>query len=512
MRVGGRLFTSSVVVVLALGWFPSGGATIAKPNIVVIMTDDQTVEQMQVMARTQELIGDAGATFANAYVSFPLCCPSRATFLSGQYAHNHGVLENDPPTGGHGRFDHANALPVWLQQAGYRTIHVGKYMNDYGTEDPYEIPPGWDEWRTSVDPTTYWMWGYTMNENGELKTYGEFEKEDPEFYQTDVYRDKALEAIDNAAGGDDPFFLNLWFLAPHREVFTLQRQVPPRPAPRHAGEFADVPLPKPPSFNEPDVTDKPLYIRVKPPLDDTAIGLIETRYRMERESLLAVDEAVEAIVAKLDAEGILDNTYILFVSDNGYFHGEHRTPDEKILAYEPSAKVPMMMRGPGIDPGTIVDEPVVNVDIAPTFVEVAGASSTLEMDGRSLMPFATDAGQRTTRPLLLEAFWPVGSTGRFFVEQVTNPGAEGEGGEGVPLNKAVMSYHAIHTGRYVYIEYDTGEHELYDLDVDPWQIESKHLDPAYLPTQLALFQELQRLRFCSGASCAQETDPIPDPG
>jgi len=501
-----------LALLLALGAAPHARTDTAKPNIVVIMTDDQTIAQMQMMTATNALIAGEGATFTRSYVSFPLCCPSRATFLTGQYAHNHGVLEIGPPTGGHDRLDHSSTLPVWLDEAGYQTIHIGKYLNDYGTNDPYEIPPGWDEWRTAVDPTTYWMWGYTLNENGTLNTYGTFEEEDEENYQTYVYRDKALAAIDAAVDAGDPFFLNLWFLAPHREVFTLKRQLPPRAAPGPDREaFDDEVMPRPPSFNEPDVTDKPLYIQVKPPLDETAIGLIETRWEMEHEALLAVDRAVEAVVNKLEDRGVLDDTYVIFTSDNGYFHGEHRTPDEKILAYEPSTAVPLVMRGPAIPAGTVIDEPVVNVDLAPTIVELTGAASTLVMDGRSLVPFLDGAHEPTTRPMLLEAYWPVGSTGRFFVEEVTSPGEEGEGGEGLPLNKAVMSYHAIHTGRFVYIEYDTGEHELYDLTVDPHQIGSKHLDPAYLDTQLALARELERLRFCSGEGCAQETGPIPEP-
>ncbi|MGH2795097.1 MAG: sulfatase family protein [Actinomycetota bacterium] len=496
----------------------SGAAEPSRPNIVVIMTDDQTVDQLAYMQATRSLIGTAGATFTDSYSSFPLCCPSRATFLTGRYAHNHGVLENEGPTGGYYRLDSPNTLPVWLQAAGYRTVHVGKYLNDYGTENPTEIPVGWHEWLATTDPSTYGMWGYTMNENGTLHTYGEFDVEDPALYQTDVLRDKAVDAIHRNAGS--PFFMTFWTLAPHREVHTLLDQDGPRPAPRHKGMFADVPLPRPPSFNEEDMSDKPLYMRLKPSLDDAAIALIEQRWRDELESLQAVDEAVAAIVQALDEEGVLDDTYVVFTSDNGFFHGEHRTPVEKILGYEPSSKVPFLIRGPGIAPGTVVDELSANIDLAPTIVELTGAIPTKPIDGRSLLPFSADPSLHTRRPVLLQSTLPLGgSTLQFFTEQAPASATAGfavsEAAAGpldrIPLSQAVLPYQAIHTDRYVLIQYLTGERELFDLAVDPWQISSKHLDPKYLRTQLALTLELLRLRFCSGPACGRETGPIPPP-
>ncbi|MGH2785438.1 MAG: sulfatase family protein [Actinomycetota bacterium] len=517
MRTRPKWVAIVAVTAVSVAMFQSGGATEpSRPNVVVIMTDDQTVAQLAYMQQTLALIGGAGATFTNSYSSFPLCCPSRATFLTGRYAHNHGVLENEAPTGGYYKLDSNNTMPVWLQAAGYRTLHVGKYLNDYGTEDQTEIPPGWDEWYATLDPTTYQMWGYTMNENGALHTYGQSEVEDPAFYQTDVLREKAVNAIH--ANADSPFFMTFWTLAPHREVTTLLDQDGPRPAPRHKGMFADVPLPRPPSFNEADVTDKPLYIKLKPVLDDAAIAVIEQRWRNELETLQAVDEAVAAIVGALEEEGVLDNTYIVFTSDNGFFHGEHRTPVEKILGYEPSAKVPFLIRGPGIAPGTVVDELSANIDLAPTIAELTGAIPSKPMDGRSLLPFIADPSLHTRRPVLLESTLPLGgSTLQFFTEQAPASGPRFAVSEAagplpaLPLGQAVLPYQAIHTDRYVLIEYLTGEHELYDLAVDPWQISSKHLDPKYLGTHLALWLELLKLRFCGGPACNRETGPIPAP-
>ena len=508
---------------LLVGGLSMRGGAVAeasKPNVVVIMTDDQTVEQLRVMTATRSLIGDAGARFDRSYVSFPLCCPSRATFLTGRYAHNHGVLENEPPTGGYYKLDSGNTLPVWLQSAGYKTLHVGKYLNDYGTKDPLEVPPGWSEWHGLIDPTTYGMWGYKINHTypkHEVKTYGELDVEDPALYQTDVLRDLAVDAIHRNAG--DPFFLTFWTLAPHTEVTTLVDRSGPRPAPRHKGAFASEPLPRPPSFNEADMSDKPLFMQLKPVLDDAAIADIEQRYRNELESLLAVDEAVAAIVDALSEEGILDETYVVFTADNGFFHGEHRTPTEKLLGYEESATVPLVIRGPGIPAGTVVDEMVANIDLAPTIATLTGAQPTKPVDGRSLLPFIADTAMRTRRPVVLESTLPIGgSTLNFFTEQISAPAStrfatsEAAGPlPQLPLGQAVMPYQAIHTGRYVLIEYLTGEHELYDLAVDPWQLESAHLDPRYLRTLVALTLELLRFRLCSGSACSSETGQIPDP-
>lgn len=517
-----RPLVMAACLALLAGMASSPRAVAAKPNVVVIMTDDQTVEELRVMSQTKALIGDAGATFDNSFSSFPLCCPSRSTFLTGQYAHNHHVLENEAPTGGYYGLRSKNTLPVWLRTAGYHTIHVGKYLNAYGTRDPSEVPPGWDEWHGLTDPGTYQMWGYQMNDNGELSTYGSYDDEDPALYQTDVLRQKAVEQIDAAAGGSKPFFMTLWFLAPHREVAALSDQSGPRPAPRHATAFATEPLPMPPSFNEANMSDKPLFMRLKPKLDAAAIAEITQHYRYELASLLAVDEAVKAVVDELSAKGVLGDTYVIFTSDNGYFHGEHRTPDEKILGYENSARVPLMIRGPGIAAGSHVGELVANVDLAPTIAAWTGATPGLTMDGRSLGPFLAAPATRTRRPILLEAFMPVGSTLGFFTEQLPASGvvARPEGTSATaapgapiaaPLGKAVLPYEAVRTDRYVYFEYITGEHELYDLQVDPWQISSKHLDPAYLRTQIALALALTKLRLCRGDACRSELPVVPDP-
>lgn len=440
----------------------------ARPNVLVIMTDDQTVESLRVMTNVKRLLRDRGATFRSSFVTYALCCPSRATFLTGQYAHNHGVLGNRPPNGGYAKLDHTNTLPVWLQDAGYYTAHLGKYLNGYGRADPREIPPGYDEWHGSVDPTTYRFYDYTLNENGRLVTY-------ERRYQTDLYARKAERIIERRAPSARPFFLWVAFLAPHsggpREPGDPTGQATPVPAPRHRNDFASEPLPRPPGFNERNVSDKPVGIRNRPRLGPAKIRKVREMYQQRLESLLAVDEAVARIVAALRRTRDLDDTLIVFTSDNGFFHGEHRVPSGKTLLYEPSIRVPLIVRGPGIRPGLRLGQRVANVDLAPTIVDAAGATAGRVMDGRSLLPLFGNPGMSLGRDLLVER----------------GPGAG--------------TFTAVRTAGYLYAEYGNDERELYDLGRDPFQLTSRHRDPAYAAVRADLAERLAHLRTCSGLSC-----------
>jgi N-acetylglucosamine-6-sulfatase len=416
-----------------------------RPDIVLLMTDDQTVENLRVMPRTRALLGDRGTTFANSFVSYPLCCPSRATMLTGQYAHNHRVLGNRPPTGGYGALtDRANTLPAWLQKAGYDTIHIGKYLNGYGRDEAATVPPGWTDWHGAVDPSTYLMWGYRLNENGTIRQYGRPNVERPALYQTDVYRDKAVQAIRSRAASAKPFYLSVAFLAPHAEGRRARGGATVRSAPRHRGTFAAEPLPRGPSFNEADVSDKPaLFGRRFGPLRPGQVANIEVSYRSRLESLLAVDEAVAAIVGALRQTGRLDHTVIVFTSDNGFFHGEHRVPNGKYLVYEPSVRVPLILRGPGIPAGGTSRELVANVDLAATIADAARARPGRVLDGRSLLPFARHPRRHTDRALVLETGQTVDSGD---LDQDGGPGT-GLGGGRVP------TYRAVRTARCKYVEY-----------------------------------------------------------
>lgn len=495
-----------------------------KPNVVMVMTDDQWLESMRVMSRTQRLLGDGGVTFDEYFPSFPLCCPSRSTFLSGQYAHNNGVRHNAPPKGGYDKLDEENTLPVWMQRAGYTTSHIGKYPNGYNAEDG--VPPGWDEWRGSVDPSTYRMWGYRLNENGKLNTYGKPHVEDPKLYQTDVYRDKGADFITRQARAGNPFFLSMAFLAPHGENTNVGPA--PRPAPRHEGAFANEPLPPDPAYNEADMSDKPGFLQQKPELNPDDQAKITESYRGRLESLLAVDEAVQKLVDTLKSTGQLDNTYLLFTSDNGFFFGQHRVPTGKYLPHEESGHVPMMISGPDLAAGQHSGELTTNADLTATIAEITGAKPTHALDGRSVLPFARDPRRQSTRPVLHEAAngarpAPIGeSAGRGLDNASGESAAEGnldQEGSGWSTNKGSIkkgqigsaAYEAIRTDRYLYIRYAKGARELYDLATDPHELTSRHDDPRYAGTRRFLDQQLDQLQGCKGEECARDIPPVPPP-
>ena len=377
-------------------------------NVVFILTDDMTSSELAGMPNVQSLIGGQGTTFNSAYVSFPLCCPSRATMLSGQYMHNHGVRGNFPPNGSWFRFrpHESNDLPVWLQDDGYYNVHIGKYMNGYSIVDgSLPVPAGWDEWYGKVSEDALYF-DYNLIEKTapsatpRITFYGD----QPADYQTDVFGGRAVDFVQDSAVSRQPFWLNLWFNSPHG---------PFDPAPRDLFRLSGSPLPKLPGFNEKDIRDKPKWLRrqIKKPLQKKQIKLIDNERRRQQEQLISVDQAVGKLVQALQSKGILDDTYIIFASDNGFFRGEHRIASGKYLPYDPAARVPLLIRGPGIPPGGVSNELVWNGDIAQTIDQIASGSENPAVDGRSFLPYAENPALRSTRPLLLEGDTGPGGTG-----------------------------------------------------------------------------------------------------
>jgi arylsulfatase A-like enzyme len=439
------------------------------PNVLVIESDDQTLESMRVMNNVNSLIGAEGATFQNSFVNYSLCCPSRATFLTGQYEHNHGVTNNTGPTGGFDRFESLhgnNNLAVWLQDAGYYTAMIGKYLNGY-SNSPL-VPPGWSEWHAAA-PYDQYVYNYRLNDDGTIVSYGH----NPADFKQDVLTGKAVDFVARRVHAAQPFFLWLTYTAPHVGSPDPNPNPPSdcgtaaKPAPRHAHAFDTEPLPKPPNFNEADVSDKPAAIRNLPLLSPSQITDIQRKYRCELESLLSVDEGVKRVVDALRSTGELKNTLIIYTSDNGYFHGEHRIPKGKLRIYEESIRVPLEMRGPGIPRGVNVGDLAINADLAPTIVDAANASPGLVMDGLSLIPVAENPGTGSGRELLIEE----------------------------------PSFKAIRTERYMYAEHSTGEKELYDLLKDPYELQSRHNAPAYASVKAQLADRLHQLQNCAGSSC-----------
>lgn len=497
-------------------------------NVVFILTDDQAMNELAAMPNVQSLIGGRGATFRRAYIPYPLCCPSRAGLLSGQYMHNHGVRGNELPYGGWERFrpHEANALPVWTGDAGYYNIHIGKYMNGYAPlgEPSAWVPPGWDEWygKLSEGPL-YFNYG-VVEKTGpaatpEVQFYGDQDSD----YQTDVFGRKAVQFVDGLTGADPPFMMNLWFNSPH---------APFDPAPRHLYSLGTAPLPKVQAFNEKDIADKPRWLRkqAKARLSKGLRKTIDTERRRRLEMLLSVDEAVGALVAELGNEGILDETYIVFASDNGFFRGEHRIAGGKYLAYEPSARVPLMIRGPGIPAGTVSDELVSSLDITQTIREIATGSTDPALDGRSLLPYAQNAALRSTRPILLEAdtgpgkgspgFDPQGASAA--AAKLSRAGLLGRRGvddldqekmasKSVANGNFAPAYRAIRTERYLYVLYANKQSELYDLRRDPAQLHNLVRNERFRFVRKWLYGHMAVFSTCVGAPCRAEIGPEPRP-
>ena len=463
-----------------------------RPNVVVIETDDQTLEEMRVMRNTLALIGRQGTTFDNNFVTLSLCCPSRSSFLTGQYAHNHGVLTNAAPNGGFSRLDHTNTLAVWLQNAGYNTALVGKYLNGYKLADG--IPPGWTEWHAGVN-LNYFNW--TMNEQGVLVHFGS----QPQDYQTNVLTQKAVEVIDRRVPESKPLFMWVTYHAPHgggpKEPDDPKGIGTVNTGP-YRDHFASEPLPNMPSFNEADVSDKPIGIRNRPALTPQKIAAIREAYQQQMESLLSVDDGVKAIVDALRAKGELDNTLLVFTDDNGFFHGQHRVPSGKVLLYEPSIRVPLLMRGPGVPKDRHFEQMTANIDLAPTVMDAANAKAGRLMDGKSLLPLLAHPTTQWGRDLLIER----GPTGAKLAGKAMGEIGDGDNGnQGKTAAPGDRQFVAIRTPKFLYAEYVNGEKELYDLARDPDELTNVAGLAGYGSIQGELAARLAKLKDCAGAAC-----------
>ena len=450
---------------------PAAGAPTTQPdqpNIVVILTDDQTRIDLEWMPQTRALIADAGVTFTDAIAPNPLCGPSRASLLTGQDSHNTGVHGNDSEQT---LVDHTRLLPSWLHAAGYQTGFTGKYLNRYHASDAGE--PGWDSFSAVTNGAHYF--DYTMSNNG-----------DPVHY-TDVHVDDTVTdgttALIDRFSGDDPFFVVASYSAPHGVCLPHQPcDDAPVPAARHADLYPDVVAPQlsKPSFNERDMSDKPPRIRRLPRADRADV---QHDFTERIRALASVDEGVASTVAKLEATGELDDTLIVFTSDNGFQLGEHRHTG-KVYAYEESLGVPLLMRGPGVPVGEVRDRTVTIPDLAPTLAAAAGAKPTLRVDGRDLGPYL-----RTGR---VRPFTAIVESG---------------------LARNDWTYRGVRTDRYTLVRWRNGTPELYDRQQDPFQLRNVAGSRRYAAVEGVLERRLDRLSTCRGtAACSRVFHGLPDPG
>jgi N-acetylglucosamine-6-sulfatase len=366
------------------------------------------------------LLTDHGTKFRNYIATTAQCCPSRASLISGQYAHNNGVTSN---AAGYPRLaDKGNVLPVWLQRAGYLTMHVGKWMNGYEkfADPPRQVPPGWDQWYSFLGGTRYY--DYDLYINGEVVHRGRRAAA----HATQVATSKAVQLIRSWASEALPIYLQLDLPSPHvasqRDPFGDCGRAP-IPQRRDKRAFRGAPLPRPPSFNEGNMRDKPSFLRSAPKLGRAEANKVRRRWRCALASLKGVDRSVVRVYRAIKAAGELKRTVFIFMSDNGQFYGQHRIAKGKVLPYSEALHLPLVIKAPkrylgGRKRAKKVDRPVGNIDIAPTIVDLARARSCppsgqcRTMDGRSLVPLLKRSGRWPKhRGLLTE--YRARNTGRY---------------------------------------------------------------------------------------------------
>lgn len=545
LRAQAPAFCAGLLVSVALvsaSWAGNVGPA-APPNLIVVLTDDLSVDLLDALLASgyapniQRYLVDEGVEFSNSFVTNSLCCPSRVTLLRGQYSHNHGVLANRTQTleaevkpgiawpgwltNGEEVGKESSTIATWLQAVGYRTAHVGRYLNGYGTCGPHGVcidangelppgaedprlhrPPGWDSWQTLVDPTTFSVYDYDLNDNGTIVAYGSAAAD----YQTDVLAGYATQFIEAQAGDPgSPFFLAVDTFAPHiernGEAGESRFDLSIRPAPRHVhlidGDTTNGELLPPessPAFDEEDMSDKPTCPDVTsraggqcvadlPPIGPAEIPKLEHQMKSMMASVIAVDDLIGAMMTTLESHQLAGETVLVLTSDNGWMYGEHRAAGKE-LAYEESIRVPLLVRGPGFVAGVRIGAVVLNTDLAPTLVELSQAQAPYELDGRSLLP-------------LLEA--PQNATwlrNGFLVEHWYVPN------EGFARYMA-LRYKSV-TKDFLYAvtfttpgEPEVSVSEFYHLKSDPYQLQSIAFDP--VPPFLTEY--LSKLRKCAGLVC-----------
>jgi N-acetylglucosamine-6-sulfatase len=433
------------------------------PNIVLILTDDQTLDELSYMPILKAELIDKGVTFTNAFVSNALCCPSRTTMLTGEYSHTTGVYQNEPPYGGYETFgdQDQSTVATWLDANDrYETALIGKYLNGYHTKD---VPPGWDRWAgLFIGDEDKGYYNYDINIDGHIEHYGSAAED----YSTDMLAGLATQFI-NGVDANKPLFL---YFAPHAP------HDPATPPPRYADKLSDLPQYDPPNFNEQDVTDKPQWVQDLPLLTKYEIKRIQDFRNRQARSLMAVDDAIGKIIGALDTAGRLHNTLFVFTSDNGLEHGSHRWTRKRV-AWEESIHMPMIVRYDPITQEIARTEShmVLNVDMAPTFADAAGVAAPA-MEGTSWLPLLRGDASGWRTSFLLE----------HYASEVNDP-------------SYVPTFCGVRMERYKYVRYQDSpggteySEELYDLTTDPYELSSLAADPAYALLKRDLYRLMVRL-------------------
>ncbi|HET7695308.1 MAG TPA: sulfatase-like hydrolase/transferase [Vicinamibacterales bacterium] len=512
-----RAVVCAVVVASGALWQARPGHSQTRPNIVVILLDDFDAETLEVAVakglapNIAQYLAGQGYTFTNAFTTTTFGSPARATYLTGQYAHNHGEFGTDPILGGAPRLNESATVATWLKTAGYRTGLVGRHLTGYGLFTPAtRIPPGWDSWSALIDPTTWSMDKYVLNVNGTLVDVGAAAAASGvELHQTDILAYLAGTFIRSA-----PLYLRPFFLTVTPVVFNRERWPGPtihnvcpnpadtvfggnywgvaqKPAARHidtvTGDVTAFPLPKPPSFNEEDMSDKPLWAQQNPQLTETDIDCLQKRYWRKLEALRGVDDLVGHVIGSLQAAGTLNNTMVILTSDAGDNDGRHRFP-EKMLASEQALRVPLYVRMAGGSQPVTIPRLVLATDLAPTIVHAASALPTITMDGRSLLPLIQNPALATWRRIGLIEHALVPPLDTPFASPPTYLAARTD----AAAPRMFVRYPTVTAGV---------NGELYDLSLDPHQIDNVFTAPARQTEVARLNAWLNALRTCKGLVC-----------
>lgn len=485
-----------------------------QPNILMILTDDQDAmpDMLDAMPNLQALLADQGMSFSDFLLPLPLCCPARATLLRGQHAHNTQILQNVPPIGGFSVFYDLgmenDTIATALDAAGYQTALVGKYLNLYpNVDNPTHIPPGWDEWYVPITSSAYSSYDYDVNENGVIVSYGS----EPQDHISDVITAKAVNFITRTTtlAPATPFFLQLSYYAPHS---------PAIPAPRHLQMFPGAKAPRTPNFNESDMSDKPNFMQALPLLSDSTIASMDEFRRRQLQSIQAVDEAIATLVQTLQDTGQLNNTYILFLSDNGLHIGQHRFVTGKGAPFEEDIKVPLIVRGPGVPAGVVRHELATLVDIVPTLAEMGGATMTIPVDGRSLYPLLhTTAPPAVWRQVVLLEHWPAPSADGVAAHPQIEPPDPGDDYLAAQLLSTGVDPRAVdtpdwlgfRTRDYKYLDRVGPSVELYDIAHDSYELYNQYAD-ATTAFRNQMAARLTALSTCAGQTC-RDLEELPAP-
>jgi arylsulfatase A-like enzyme len=484
-------------------------ATDGRPNIVVIVTDDQNEDlfKRRLMPHTFSLLGSGGARLNNFSVVTPLCCPSRSVQLTGQYGHNNGVLANDP--GYPALRDPANVLPNWLRGAGYQTAHVGRFLNGYRRAGSPAAPaPGFDHW---IGLMNLHYWNYKLSVEGEQRIVTGHARHK---YVTRLLHRHADALVRELGASEAPFYLQLDELAPHDDHAAEDRCLRTAlPGPDKLRNVRWVHLKR--AALERNRSDKPKFIRRRPELGREELTEIQQRMRCRAGALREVDDGIGRLIRTLRRTGEFDDTVFMVYSDNGYFAGEHGLTKGKGMPYEQAVSVPALLRVPprylgGATPPRHVRLPTANIDIVPTLLELAGGVPCLApeqcrlLDGRSMLPAMTDPGAWSPeRPIVIE------------IDQPSRVA-------GATLG---CTWTGLKRGHQVYVEYErvlmpdsdqcvaTNDVEHYRLASDPR--ENHNLWPpqtrADAEAQRRLAGELDSLRTCAGSAAGPVATPNPCP-